>query len=69
MASLHHNCIYFTYVDQTQNAYDSYSQPAITDFSPRAGQRKGTQGKIQQVRNKINDVISLANADKKEGKN
>lgn len=51
--------------DQTYNSYDYQSQPAITDFSPRAPNKKGTQNKIQQVRDKINDVISLANDDKR----
>ena len=51
----------YLYVDQTYNSYDYQSQPAITDFSPRAGNRRNTQNKIQQVKDKINDVISLAN--------
>lgn len=59
----------FHHVDPTYNAYDYQPQPAITDFSPRAGNRRNTQNKLQQVRDKINDVISLANTDQREGKN
>ena len=55
----------FLNIDQTYNTYDTHTQPAITDFSPRAGNRRASQNKIQQVRDKINDVISLANVDKR----
>ena len=58
----------YYYIDQTYNTFDYPSQPAITDFSPRPAGRRNTQNKIQQVREKINDVISMANVDQKEGK-